>query len=103
MLGLCAELAKAKACIRPFAAMSLPDGYSVGEKVFYIGSNHTFACGDRVVHGMKCEVTGPARRDSHKGQGVALLFSGINGSIDCFLKAMALQETPKRPMHLTSQ
>ena len=63
----------------------LPGGYKVGEKVFFTVASQTFADGDTLVHGRQGEVVGPATAETHKGKGVAVLFPGNNGSIDCYL------------------
>jgi len=65
-------------------AEPLPGDYKVGEKVFYMWSNQTFANGDKVVHGQQGEVTGPATRRDGK-EGVAVLFPGNTGNVDCLL------------------
>ena len=63
----------------------LPGGYKVGEKVVFTGSNHTFANGDKVVHGQQGEVTGPATTESVKGNGVCVRFPGNKGYVECWL------------------
>ena len=69
----------------------LPDGYKVGEKVFYTGANYTFPSGDKLVHGQQCEVMGPCPFDGTgsrvktKGKGVSVLFPGNKGHVGCRL------------------
>ena len=63
-------------------AEPLPGDYKVGEKVFYMWSNRTFADGDKVVHGQQGEVAGPATREL-TGKGVELRFPGNNGDVGC--------------------
>ena len=63
----------------------LPGGYKVGEKVFFTGMSETFPIGDKVVHGQQGEVVGPALGENTKGKGVAVLFPGNKGNINCYL------------------
>jgi hypothetical protein len=66
----------------------LPGGYTLGEKVFFTGASETISNGDKLVHGQQGEVTGPATHETHKGEGVAVLFPGNKGNIDCFLSTV---------------
>ena len=66
----------------------LPGGYKPGEKVFYTGRSKTFASGNKLVHGQQGEVTGPATGESHKGNGVAVLFPGNKGNVECDLTSV---------------
>ena len=68
-------------------AQPLPGGYKVGDKVFYTWSNHTFADGDKLVHGQQGEVTGPGT-GSLEGKGVAVLFPGNKGNVNCYLNSV---------------
>ena len=63
----------------------LPGGYTVGEKVFFTGTNQTFPSGDKLVHGQQGEVVGPATLENTKGKGVAVLFHGNKGRVNCYL------------------
>ena len=63
----------------------LPGGYKLGEKVFYSGTSWTAPNGEKLVHGQQGEVVGPATAESHKGKGVAVLFPGNKGRVDCYL------------------
>ena len=63
----------------------LPGGYVPGEQVYYTGSSKSFKDGDRLEHGKQGEVVGPATSETLKSKGVAVLFPGIKGAIDCFL------------------
>ena len=63
----------------------LPGGYTVGEQVYFTGAGETLKSGDRVEHGKQGEVVGPAKAESVKGKGVAVLFPGNKGAIVCFL------------------
>ena len=67
---------------------ALPGGYTVSEKVFYTGLNHTFPNGDKLVHGQQGEVVGPATLETHKGKGVNVRFPGNTASIGCFLNTV---------------
>ena len=64
---------------------TLPGGYKVGEKVFFTGASETFPSGNKLVHGQQGEVVGPGTGETHKGKGVAVLFPGNTGSIECYL------------------
>ena len=64
---------------------TLPGGYTVGEKVFFTWASQTFPSGDKVVHGQQGEVVGPATVETHKGKGVAVLFPGNTGLVNCNL------------------
>ena len=66
-------------------SVTLPGGYKVGEKVFYMGSSQTWDDGDKLVHGQQGEVTGPATMEYHKGPGVAVSFPGNTGIVNCSL------------------
>ena len=59
--------------------------YTVGDKVYYTGTGETFEDGDRLGHGKQGEVVGPATSKSYRGKGVAVLFPGNKGAINCFL------------------
>ena len=63
----------------------LPNGYKLGDKVFYTGTSQTFPTGDKLVHGQQGEVVGPVLGEIHKGKGVAVRFPGNKGNIGCFL------------------
>ena len=70
---------------------TLPGGYKVGEKVFYMGPGETWDDGDKVVHGQQGEVTGPATLENHMGKGVAVRFPGNKGNVECYV------DTVRRP------
>ena len=57
----------------------------MGEKVFFTAASVTFSSGHKLVHGGQGEVVGPATLETHKGKGVAVLFPGNKGNIDCYL------------------
>ena len=86
---------------------ALPGGYTVGEKVFFMGLSHTFGDGNKLVHGQQGEVTGPATAESVKGNGVEVLYPGTKASISCLLTEVrrlcaASAATPRlRPTHAT--
>ena len=44
----------------------LPGGYTLGEKLYFIGANHTLDDGNRLVHGEQVEVMGPFWTRSHQ-------------------------------------
>jgi len=57
----------------------------VGEKLVFTGASQTFPSGDKLVHGQQGEVTGPATDEALKGKGVAVLFPGNKGDVNCYL------------------
>ena len=80
----------------------LPGGYVVGEQVYYTGASQattweeqvyytggavkTFENGDRVEHGKQGKVVGPMSSEGLEGTGgVAVLFPGNEGAIECYL------------------
>ena len=63
----------------------LPDGYTVGEKLFYTGTSVTDSMDNTIVHGQQGEVTGPATHESHNGKGVKVGFPGNTYDINCSL------------------
>ena len=65
--------------------LPLLGGFVLGD-VYYTGESKTFESGDRVEHGKQGEVVlGPATGESHKGNGVRVLFPGNKGATDCYL------------------
>ena len=78
-------------------ARPLPGGYRVGEKVFFTGPSETFPSGNKLVHGQQGEVTGPATSENTKGKGVAVLFPGNKGNVDCYLIQVRLHAAPAPP------
>ena len=63
----------------------LPGGYAVGEKVYFTGNSQTVSTGDKLTHGQKGEVVGhpPSDNTSIFGKGVAVMFPGNKGPINC--------------------
>ena len=57
--------------------------YTVGDMVYYTGTGLTFENGDRLEHGKQGEVTGPATSERTGGRGLAVLFPGNEGALDC--------------------
>ena len=60
------------------------------DEVYYQGTSETLDNGphaghDKLVHGQRGEVVGPATSESHKGKGVKVLFPGNKGGINCLL------------------
>ena len=75
----------------------LPGGYVVGDKVYYTGTGQTFKDGDRLEHGKQGEVVGPATCEELKGKGVAVLFPGNKGAINCYLTKARRLPPPTAP------
>ena len=78
----------------------LPGGYVVSDKVYFTGKSETFESGDRLEHGKRGEVVGPATCESHRGKGVAVLFRGNKGAINCFLTNVRACRHPQLPVAL---
>jgi hypothetical protein len=57
--------------------------YTVGDMVHYTGTGKTFENGDRLEHGKQGEVVGPATSERCGGRGLAVLFPGNEGALDC--------------------
>ena len=66
------------------APPALPGGYTAGDTVFYTGASETISDGYKLVHGQQGEVVGPAT-DEDGEEGVAVLFPGNKGSVECYL------------------
>ena len=81
----------------------LPGGYVVGDKVYYTGTGWTFQSGNRVEHGKQGEVVGPTTSESHRGKGVAVLFRGNKGAINCYLINVRACRHPQLPVALAEQ
>ena len=62
----------------------LPGGWKVEDLPYFTGMSQTFADGDKLVHGQQGEVVGPGV-GSHEGKGVAVLFPGNKGAVQCLL------------------
>ena len=63
----------------------LPGGYVVSDKVYYTGTSETIESGDRVEHGKRGEVVGPATSERLRGKCVVVLFPGFKRAIHCYL------------------
>ena len=78
----------------------LPGGYKVGDKVFFTGPNHTFPCGDKLVHGQQGEVMGPATflttLETVRGKAVVVRFPCNKGDVICYLDQVR-RSTPPAP------
>ena len=66
-------------------SQTFENGTTVGDKVYYKGTGETFENGDRLEHGTQGEVVGPVTSERYGGTGVAELFSGNKGVVDCDL------------------
>ena len=58
----------------------LPDGYKIGEKIYFTGVSYTLNNGDIVVYGDHGEVMGPETGESREGQ-LAIKFPQIKTTI----------------------
>ena len=75
----------------------LPGGYTAGELVYFTGKSCTFESGDRLEHGQQGEVAGPATGESHKGNGVRVLFPGNKGVTNCWLSQVCRKSRRSQP------
>ena len=75
----------------------LPGGHWVGEKLFFTGSSQTFADGERLTHGQKGLVVGPATAETHRGNGLAVAFPGNKASVNCYLNSLSTDAPPPLP------
>ena len=66
-------------------SQTFESGHTAGDKVSYTGTGETFENGDRLEHGTQGMVMGPASSERCGGTGVAVLFSGNKGVVDCDL------------------
>ena len=72
----------------------LPGGYLLGEQVYFTGSSKSFEDGDQLEHGKQGEVVGPAASETHK-EGVAVLFPGNKGTINCYPNHVRRRQLPR--------
>ena len=72
----------------------LHGGYKVGEKLFYTWPSRTFEHNGttyKLVQGQQGEVMGPGTgQHEPKGTGLAMLFPGNKGCVDCVLAKVSL-------------
>ena len=74
----------------------LPGGFRLGKRLYFLGLSQTLESGDRVVHGARGEVTGPAS-GALAGQGLALLFKGNRHSVEFRLSQLRRKPAPPLP------
>ena len=75
----------------------LPGGYAFGEKVYLTGTSQTFSTGNKLTHGQRGEVTGPATCETHVGKGLDVMFPGNKGNISCYLTNLSRSPPPPLP------
>jgi len=77
-------------------ALSSP-AMRAGAAVYYIGQSisQTANCRNRLLHGARGEVVGPAISKRFQGVGVAVLFPDNKTSVDCFLDELSSHEPPR--------
>ena len=66
----------------------LPDGFVLGEQVYYTGAGKTLEGGNRLEHGKQGEVVGAVTSANQKGKGVDVLFPGNKRAITCLLTSV---------------
>ena len=57
--------------------------------VFYAGASQTVSKGDRLMHGARGDVVGPATSEAYEGKGVSALFRGSTDCINCYLGTLS--------------
>lgn len=75
----------------------LPGGCHVGNELYYVGPSGNLENGDRMVYGQRGTVLGPATLDSYRGKGLAMVFPGNKGRIECYLNQLSLED-PNPPL-----
>ncbi|EOD34521.1 hypothetical protein EMIHUDRAFT_111217 [Emiliania huxleyi CCMP1516] len=71
-------------------------GHELGDQLYYAGSNQSFKSGNKLVHGQKGEIIGPAT-GAHQGNGLKMLFPGNKDWVDCSLPQLSLEKPPPLP------
>ena len=96
---ICQVGALLKKFVPPFlaACMSLPGGWKRKDLPYFTGSSHAFPSGDKLVHGQRGEVVGPATGERTKSKGVKVLFPGNKGWID-----LPLSDVCRQPCTITA-
>ena len=78
------DAGRGRGSARPLSILAtFENGYTVGDKVYFTGASETFKSGNRLEHGKQGEVTGPATSERTGGRGLAVLFPGNEGALDC--------------------
>ena len=72
----------------------LPGGYTVGEKVYFLGANETQNDGERLVHGEQGEVMGPSIK---YGGSLRIKFPINKRNISCVLPSLSRSPPPPLP------
>ena len=72
----------------------LPGGYALFEKVYFVAASETTSNGDKLTHGQAGEVNGPATSRTHVGKGVAVMFSGNERTVDCYVTQLSRRAPP---------
>ena len=76
--------------------MTMPGGYTVGEKLYYLGESQTWDDGDQLTHGQAGEVTGqPPSDDPNFGEFLSVMFPDMEGILLC--KLDEISRTPPTP------
>ena len=63
--------------------------------LFFVGGSQTYPSGNKLVHGQRGEVVGPATGENTKGKALKMRFPGNKGTIDCYLTLLS-REPPVR-------
>ena len=71
------------------APPQLPDGYAVGEKVWFIGLSETLSSGEELEHAQAGEVTGPATGPGNEVHGLYVMLTGNKGHTGCRLAELS--------------
>ena len=72
----------------------LPGNHSLREMLYFTAASEDCPNGDRVEHGQRGEVMGPATHEPHRGKGLAIKFEGNKGAVDCYLDMLSREPPP---------
>jgi len=75
----------------------LPGGYSLNEKVYYLGASKTFSNGERIAYGQPIEVVGPARSEAYSGKGIEFYVPGNQINRNFFLTDVSREAPGELP------
>ena len=76
---------------------ALPGGFSVGQKLYFIGISRTLPSGNRLVHGEQCEVMGPSDSAQPQPDQLNVLFHGRPKKVNCRINNLSRSPPPPLP------
>ena len=75
----------------------LPDGFLVGDTVYYAGASEEFTSGDGLEFGLRGTVVGPARAS----EGLTVLFDGNKGNVQLLFNKHPFRREPPHLLYYT--